>query len=285
MAILSSGLQKYLRTSSVSPENCARTGSGYREGSMFSKKMFRKMIAKRILSGAVCIVLLAGAALVLRAQEGDITNARVVEMTKIGLDDDIIIAKIKGGKCSFQLADSDLMDLKKAGVSSKVVAAMLDASQLTSTRVTIDQKDVTVHTLGEAKTGGRLGSALTYGIKSVKEKAYLEGPHSKIIVSPSPAIFLELPKDDTIDNYILVKMDPKSDRREIEVASAGGVVGSKSGIRAEAIQKTASKSLGGNKYSLSPTDTLKTGEYMIYVNGSADKIKGTYGRGYDFTVE
>jgi hypothetical protein len=252
---------------------------------MLRKQMFRKTLGKQMLSGIVCLVLFAGAALVLRAQEGDITNARIVEMTKIGLDDDIIIAKIKGGKCSFQLADSDLMDLKKAGVSSKVVAAMLDASQLTVTRVTIDQKEVEVHTLGEAKSGGRLGAALTHGLSSAKEKAYLEGPHSKIIVSPTPAIFLELPKDDTIDNYILVKMDPKSDRREIEVASTGLLVGQKSGIRAEAIQKTASKSLGGNKYSLTPTDTLKNGEYMIYVNGSTDKIKGTYGRGYDFTVE
>jgi hypothetical protein len=34
-----------------------------------------------------------------------ITNARVVEMTKLGLDDDIIIARIKHGVCDFQLSD------------------------------------------------------------------------------------------------------------------------------------------------------------------------------------
>lgn len=56
-----------------------------------------------------------------------ITNARVVEMAKLGLDDDIIIARIKHGICDFQLSDNDLMALKNAGVSSKVVAAMLDA--------------------------------------------------------------------------------------------------------------------------------------------------------------
>jgi hypothetical protein len=57
-----------------------------------------------------------------------ITNARVIEMTKLGLDDDIIIARIKHGICEFQLSDNDLLDLKKAGVSSKVVAAMLDSA-------------------------------------------------------------------------------------------------------------------------------------------------------------
>ena len=55
-----------------------------------------------------------------------ITNARVVEMTKLGLDDDVIVARIKRGPCDFQLSDADLVQLKKDGVSSKVVAAMLD---------------------------------------------------------------------------------------------------------------------------------------------------------------
>lgn len=60
------------------------------------------------------------------APGSEITNARVIEMSKLGLDDDIIIAKIKRGNSHFQLGDSDLVDLKKAGVSAKVIAAMLD---------------------------------------------------------------------------------------------------------------------------------------------------------------
>ena len=56
-----------------------------------------------------------------------ITNARVVQMTKMGLDDDVIVARIKHGVCDFQLTDNDLMELKKEGVSSKVVAAMMDS--------------------------------------------------------------------------------------------------------------------------------------------------------------
>ncbi len=56
-----------------------------------------------------------------------ITNARVVEMTTLGLDDDIVIARIKHGACEFQLSDNDLLNLKKSGVSSKVVAVMLES--------------------------------------------------------------------------------------------------------------------------------------------------------------
>ncbi len=237
----------------------------------------------------VCLFLLsvvfAAVAPMASAQDADITNTRVIEMTKMGLDDDIVIAKIKNGVCKFDLADSDLMDLKKAGVSSKVVAAMLEASAITTTRVTIDKKPIEMHTLGQAKVGGRLGSAFTYGIKSVKSKAYLQGAHSSVIVGLNPTIELELPKGDTIDNYIVVEMDGKGDRRELEVGSTGGIVGAKSGIRAEAIKKTAAIPLGGTKYRLTLDKPLKKGEYIVYVVGSADNIKGIYGKGYDFTVE
>jgi len=62
------------------------------------------------------------------SQGSDITNARVTEMSKLGLDDDIIIARIKHGPCHFQLNDVDLLDMKKAGVSPRVIAAMLDVA-------------------------------------------------------------------------------------------------------------------------------------------------------------
>jgi hypothetical protein len=218
------------------------------------------------------------------AQGSGITNVRVIEMSKLGLDDDIVIAKIKNGSCAFQLGDTDLVDLKNAGVSPKVIAAMLDASALIVPKVVIDKNDVTLHTLGQAKVGGRLGRELTIGIKSVKEKAYLDGPHSIVVAGSTPRIEMSLPKDDTIDNYILVQMDGKSDRRELEVEARGGIVGGKNGIRAEAIHKTHVTPLGGSKYQLG-TDSLKKGEYIIYVVGSPDSVKGIYGKGYDFTVQ
>jgi hypothetical protein len=217
------------------------------------------------------------------AQDTEITNTRVMELSKMGLGDDIIIAKFKGANCKFALSDQDLADLKKAGVSDKVVAAMLEASVLTEPKVTIAGRPVEFHTFGQAKVGGRLGSAFTYGIKSVKSKAYLQGPHASIVVPPTSAIDMELPKGDSIDNYMIVKLDKKDDRREMEVGSTGGIVGAKSGIRAESIIKT-SKTSNGNKHKLVP-DKLVPGEYVVYVVGSMDNIKGIYGKGYDFTVE
>jgi hypothetical protein len=67
------------------------------------------------------------------ASASAITNARVVQMTKMGLDDDVIVARIKHGVCEFQLSDADLVQLKKDGVSSKVVAAMLELAPVAAT--------------------------------------------------------------------------------------------------------------------------------------------------------
>ena len=96
-------------------------------------------------------------------QGSGITDARIIEMSKLGLDDDIIIAKIKNGSCEFQLGDTDLVDLKKDGVSPKVIAAMLADARcfLTSPRVTIDKREVPIHTMGQSQGGGRLGHNLT----------------------------------------------------------------------------------------------------------------------------
>ena len=143
--------------------------------------------------GAVCFLLICSAGTV-HAQEPDLTNARVIELSKLGLDDEIIISKIKAGVPKFMLADTDLMDLKKAGVSAKVIASMLDISILSAPRVMIDNKQAEIHTLGQAKVGGRLGNVLTGGIKSVKSKAFLQNPHSMVVGSSNPVIAIELPK-------------------------------------------------------------------------------------------
>jgi hypothetical protein len=217
------------------------------------------------------------------SQDSDITNARIIELTKMGLGDEIIIAKIKNGKCKFQLGDADLVDLSKAGVSPKVIAAMLDAGVLTEPRVIVDKNVVALHILGQAKVGGRIGHLATVGIKSVKEKAFLDGPHSSVTATATPTIEIELPKGDTIDNYILVQLDGKSDRRELEVESRGGIVGAKNGIREEVIHKTTVIALGGNRFQLG-TNPLRSGEYMVYIIGSPDTVREIYGKGYDFSV-
>ena len=217
--------------------------------------------------------------------ESDVDNARIMEMTHKGLGDDVIIARIKASATKFSLSDDDLAALKKAGVSDSVVAAMIQSTQLTIPKVTIDGNPVGVRTIGEQKIGGRLGHTVTLGIKSVKNKAYLQGQHASLIASRKPVIDIELRPNDNIDNYIIVEMDDKGDRREIEMGSIGGTVGEKVGIRADRIVHTSATPAGGRRFKVTPVNDLKKGEYILYSVGSADFPHGVYGQGYDFTVQ
>jgi len=217
--------------------------------------------------------------------ESDVDNSRVIEMSHKGLGDDVIIARIKASATKFNLSDDDLAALKKAGVSDSVVAAMIQSTQLTSPKVAIDGNPVEVRTIGEQKVGGRLGHAVSFGIMSVKNKAYLQGQHASVIASRKPVVDIQLPASDNIDNYIIVEMDDKGDRREIEMGSIGGTVGEKVGIRADRIVRTSATPVGGRRFKLSPVKELKKGEYILYSVGSADFPHGVYGQGYDFTVQ
>lgn len=217
--------------------------------------------------------------------ESDVDNARIIEMTHKGLGDDVIIARIKASPTKFDLSDDDLANLKKEHVSDAVVAAMIQSTQLTIAKVKVDGNPVELRVIGEQKVGGRLGHTLTMGIESVKNKAYLQGQHASLIASRKPIIEIELPANENIDNYIVVLMDDKGDRREIEMGSVGGTVGEKVGIRADRIVRTSAAPLGGRRFRITPVNEMKKGEYILYSVGSADFPHGVYGQGYDFSVQ
>jgi hypothetical protein len=234
---------------------------------------------------ATCSFTLTASAVAQSSLESDVNNARIIEMTHKGLGDDVITARIKASATKFDLSDDDLATLKKAGVSDAVVAAMIQSTQLTNPTVKIDGNPVEVRAIGEQKVGGRLGHVASLGIMSVKNKAYLQGQHASLIASRSPVIDIELPANDNINNYIVVEMDDKGDRREIEMGSVGGTVGEKIGIRSDRIVRTSATPVGGRHYRITMVKELKKGEYILYSVGSADFPRGVYGQGYDFTVQ
>jgi hypothetical protein len=54
-----------------------------------------------------------------------LSNETVLNLTAAGLGDDVILQKMKRCKCEFALTSSDLAQLKKNGVSDRVIAGML----------------------------------------------------------------------------------------------------------------------------------------------------------------
>jgi hypothetical protein len=220
----------------------------------------KQRTTQRLLGAMAVLAMLSSPAL--HAQENgiahdtDVTNARIIEMTKLGLDEGVIIAKIKGSKCSFQVTDKDLVELKNIGVSTKVIAAMLEANSPTVARVFIDGKPVDLHEVMD---------------RDRNDNYFFHGQHSKAIAGQTPEIILELPKDGRIDNYKILQLEGKEDRRTLSKKTA--------------IIAMRTASLGENRFKIIPENPFKPGEYVIYVMRSYDLARNVVGRGYDFTVE
>ncbi len=57
-----------------------------------------------------------------------LTNKNVIEISKAGLGNSVILSKINSSICKFDLSTSALIDLKKQGVAEDVINAMLNKS-------------------------------------------------------------------------------------------------------------------------------------------------------------
>jgi hypothetical protein len=212
-------------------------------------------------------------------------NGRIVAMSKMGLEDSIIVARIEASTWTFKLSDADIITLRKDGVSSRVVAAMVDSSVANIAKVTVDDQPVQIETMGQAKTAGRVVNNLSGDLTPLKENAFLEGPVATTSASPMPKITIRLPKGDSIGNYILVKLNEKDDRRELEVGSGTGASGNRNGLASSAaVRPVKVIAQGDSTFQLLPANHLPAGQYMVYVVGSSDEQRDIYGKGYDFSV-
>jgi len=75
------------------------------------------------------LFLIACLAFSINAQTEVLTNAIVIEMSKIGLDKEIILKKITDSQANFDVSTNALIELKKANVADEVIALMLEKSE------------------------------------------------------------------------------------------------------------------------------------------------------------
>jgi hypothetical protein len=126
--------------------------------------------------------------------------------------------------------------------------------------------------------GAGLGKVI---MKKGKVVAYLPGPASKTrITEPVPRFYLRLPDGRGIEEVLLLTLERKADRREIEMGPAGP----KPELKAETIRRFDPVEIGARLFKITP-DKLAAGEYLFFLMGSAEPPKGSYGKGYDFGVD
>src|SRR4051812_9929824 len=74
------------------------------------------------------------------AHESALSNKDVVKLSKLQLGDDVIIAKIKqAAAVDLDVSTDALIQLKEAGVSARVIAAMIDRSAPSSSKPIANQ--------------------------------------------------------------------------------------------------------------------------------------------------
>ena len=76
------------------------------------------------------LFLSACLAITIGAQETEtLTNAMIIEMSKVGLEKQVILKKIKDSSNSFDVSANALIELKKANVADEVIALILERAE------------------------------------------------------------------------------------------------------------------------------------------------------------
>lgn len=223
------------------------------------------------------------------------TNQDVLEMAKLGLSDDVIIAKIRKAceegtdRVSFDTSVEGLKALKAGNVSDSVIKVMINpvppapAVVAGANPITIDPglppPEVGVYwrdqgkfvllqgqAVSSTKAGGKAGSMFTYGLRGQHWDATIEGHTSKNVVRDrQPVFFLYVPDGTDSSDYVLLKLNQKGDRREFQIGSFGGVTGGKSGVKKDKEVQFHAEHVGIRVYKLALEDALKPGEYGFFM--------------------
>ena len=236
----------------------------------------------------------------------------VVKMSQSGFAEDVIITKIKKNGKPFDLSTDELIEIRKLGVTDNVIKYLLDPSQPyaqpkaeagpakpsgpakkypedpNASRVPPEpglyrfQQDAPVAVdikllLGE-KQGAGLGKVL---MKKGKVIAYLVGGKAKTRVTEfMPVFYLRLPEGKGIEEVLLVALESKNDRRNLDM----GPPGPKPELKPETMRQFDSLEVGASLFKVTPA-SLGMGEYLFFLIGTAEPPKGNYGKGYDFGVQ
>jgi serine/threonine-protein kinase len=131
--------------------------------------------------------------------------------------------------------------------------------------------------LSGVKGGAGLGNILS---KKSKAFGYLVGPAAKIrIACPAPVFYMRLAEGQKIEEIVLVGLETKGDRREIEMGS-----GRKEQFKAAAVRQFDSLETAPRVFKIEG-GKFGPGEYMFFLAGSAELSEGKYGKGYDFGID
>lgn len=252
----------------------------------------------------------------MQAKEEILTNDSVIQLLKVGLDEDSIIAKIQKTKYNFDTSTQGLVALKQAGASSRLIQFMMDptkelqkttpspvtggvpqpagsptgnapvANYPTEIGIYIKKDGRWVEVQPEVvnwKTGGVIKHIASAGIVKGDVNGNINGAHSRNAVKTPLEFIIVAAEGVAITEYQLIKLREQKDYREFRTVT-GGVLHAQSGATRDLLEfegtKVASRTFSVN------LPTLGAGEYGFLPPGAvaSGHSSGSLGKMYTFRI-
>ncbi len=259
-------------------------------------------------SYVVALSLLAALCLAVLAQE-TLTNESIIKMVKAGLGEDLILSMVNAQPGKYALGVDDMIALKGAGVSDKILSAMAKklpagsapapapgpaggagaaalTGPVTEVGVYFKKSDAWTEMLPEVvnwKTGGVLKSVATAGVVKGDVNGRLNGSNSRNSVHTPLEFLIYTTEGVAITEYQLLRLRAQKDAREFRTVT-GGVLHVSGGATRDLIpfegKRIASRTfvvtlpnIGAGEYGFLPPGAVQSGH-----------ASATLGKMYTFRV-
>jgi len=234
------------------------------------------------------------------------TNESVVRMAGAGLSDDIILGSINGQPGQYKTSADDLIALKSAGVSDRVIAAMIAKSSgavaaapapagavapaaagpVNEVGVYYKKGDAWTDLPPEVvnfKTGGVIKSIATAGVVKGDINGHINGGHSPNGLKSPVDILVYTPEGTNVTEYQLLRLHEEKDSREFRTVT-GGVLHVSGGATRDMIP-FENKKIAPRTYEI-VAPNLGSGEYGLLppAAGDATSTSGRIGKIYSFRI-
>jgi hypothetical protein len=265
--------------------------------------------AARLVLAAVCVVSAQDTP---KATVGSLTIEEVLSLSKAGVAEEVIVARVKRNAKAFDLNSDEIQVLKNNGVSDTVIKYLTDPSQPYSLPpppapapaprspskppsdplalkvpaevgiyywaggeefIPLDLKPVV-----PLKEPSKMVSKLSVGLVKGHVVGSVIGGTAKARVPSGAATFYARPGEKAaIDDFVLLNMEPSEGRRNLDFGTKLG----KPVFPAKSVHQFESKEVMPGLYRLAVPPS-GSGEYIFFILGSGDEKKGLLGKGYDF---
>lgn len=232
-------------------------------------------------------IFLMAACSLLAAQQA-LNNDSVIKLVKAGLSDSLIVSTIDASPGTYDTSANGLIALKNAGVSDKVIAAIVmkasgatEAPPATQTESKlppgIDEVGVyyknknggwteMMPEVVNFKTGGVLKSLATDGIVKGDVNGHVNGQHAKLKGTLPFVMAVYLPEGTEITEYQLLHLRESHNSREFRSVT-GGVFHESGGAKRDTLDFQPVK-LAPRVFEITLPQSLEKGEYGLLPPGS-----------------